>query len=65
MVRVCFKLGILFNTRLSMVDGKKALPYKHVIVAYGTAIVGLPSQIAYGRGVEKCHVIVFWQLAVL
>ncbi|KAH1240534.1 Vacuolar protein sorting-associated protein 2 1 [Glycine max] len=41
--------------KLSMVDGKKALPYKHVIVAYGTAIVGLPSQIAYGRGVEKCH----------
>lgn len=28
-----------------MVDGKKALPYTHVIVAYGTAIVGLPSQI--------------------
>ena len=26
----------------------KTLPYEHAITAYGTAIAGLPSQIAYG-----------------
>ena len=41
------------ETMLSMADGRiwrkaKSLPYKHTIVAYGAAIAGLPSQIAYG-----------------
>jgi len=36
-----------------MADGRtqqkaKVLPYKHAIAAYGAAIAGLPSQIAYG-----------------
>ncbi|RDX99700.1 hypothetical protein CR513_17233, partial [Mucuna pruriens] len=34
----------------------KIPPYKHAIVAYGTTIAGLPSQIAYGGGVEKRHI---------
>lgn len=38
----------------------KIPPYKHVILAYGATIVGFPSQIAYGGGVEKCHAVVFW-----
>jgi len=39
----------------------KILPYKQTTAAYGTAIESLPSQIAYGRGVKKCHVIVLWR----
>jgi len=27
----------------------KILPHKHIIAAYGAAIAGLPSQIAYGN----------------
>jgi len=37
---------------LSMADGgwrkAKIPPYKHTIAPYGTTMVGLPSQIAYG-----------------
>jgi len=37
---------------VSVIDGRwwmaKLPPYKHTIATYGTAIVGLPSQIAYG-----------------
>ncbi|RDX78684.1 Poly(ADP-ribose) glycohydrolase 1, partial [Mucuna pruriens] len=33
----------------------KILPYKHAIAAYSATVVGLPLQIAYGRGVEKHH----------
>ncbi|RDY09062.1 Nuclear pore complex protein NUP205, partial [Mucuna pruriens] len=46
------------QSRLSMADGgiwwkAKILLYKHAIVAYGAAIVGLLSQIAYGGGALK------------
>ena len=45
-----------------MVDGgirqkTKILPNKHVIVAYGVTIAGLPSQIAYGGWQKICHTI--------
>jgi len=38
----------------------KISPNKHVIMAYGTAVVALPSQIAYSGGVEKHLVIALW-----
>lgn len=38
----------------------KILPYKHAIEAYGAAITGLPSQVTFGVGVKKCHVVVLW-----
>lgn len=40
----------------------KILPYKQAVAAYGTAIVGLPSQIAYGGWQKICHTIPPWQL---
>jgi len=44
---------------LSMADGlirqkAKTPPWKHAIAAYGTAMAGLPSQIAYGSW-QKIH----------
>ena len=49
-----------------MADGRiwlraKIPPNKHIIAAYGTAIAGLPTQIAYGGGVGKHHSIALWQ----
>jgi len=35
----------------------KIPPYKHAIAPYGAAMVGLPSQIAYGDWQKICHVI--------
>ena len=35
----------------------KILPYKHAIAAYGAAIAGLPSQIAFGGWQKKHHAI--------
>jgi len=35
----------------------KILLYKQAIVAYGAAIAGLPSQIAYGGWQKNCHAI--------
>jgi len=50
---------------LSMVDGRvwrkaKIPPHKHAIVAYGTAIAGLPSQNAYGGWQKISHAILLW-----
>ncbi|KAH1267521.1 putative serine/threonine-protein kinase SIS8 [Glycine max] len=39
----------------------KILPYKHAIVAFGAAIVGIPSQIVNGGWVKKYHVIALWR----
>jgi len=36
-------------------------PYKHTIAPYGTAMVGLPSQIVYGGWQKICHVIPPWR----
>jgi len=48
-----------------MVDGGKwqkdeIPPYKHAITPYGTAMAGLPSQIAYGSGQKICQAILLW-----
>ena len=40
----------------------KILPYKHVIAPYGTAMAGIPSQIAYGSWQKNCHAIPPWPL---
>ncbi|RDY14200.1 hypothetical protein CR513_00760, partial [Mucuna pruriens] len=39
----------------NIAEGQKIPPYKHASAAYGTAIAGLPSQIAYGRWQKICH----------
>jgi len=49
-----------------MADGRiwlkaKIPPNKHIIAAYGAAIAGLSTQIAYGGGVRKRHSIALWQ----
>ena len=48
---------------LKLEDGEtwwkeKILPHKHIIAAYGAAIAGLPSQIAY-NGWQKTVTVVF------
>ena len=35
-------------------------PYKHAIAPYGTAMAGLPSQIAYGSWKKIHHAILLW-----
>jgi len=37
------------------------MPYKHIIVAYGATMVGIPSQIAYGGCQKICHAIPPWR----
>lgn len=39
----------------------KILPYKQAVAAYGTAIVGLPSQIAYGGWQKNRHASLPWR----
>jgi len=50
----------------SVINGRwqkpKISPYKHAIVPYGAAMVGLPSQIAYGGWKKIRHAIPPWLL---
>ena len=45
---------------LTLAKVEEAIEAKQAIVVYGATIIRLPSQIATGGWVEKCHVIVLW-----